>query len=124
MSTAATSLRWAGCCATSGLIFALAILMVFVNVGLYVVVPKGFFPQQDTGRIVGHDHGRPGRVVRCHEDKTDEFIRIVRKDPAVENVLASVGGDGAQNQGRMFVILKPLNERKGYARTGDRPVAS
>ena len=51
------------------LIFGLAILMLFVNVGLYIVVPKGFFPQQDTGRIGGHDYGRPGCLVRRHEDE-------------------------------------------------------
>ena len=41
--------------------------------------------------------------------KTNEFIRIVKQDPAVENVLAFVGGNAAQNQGRMYVVLKPLN---------------
>ena len=44
--------------------------------------------------------------------KTDELISIVKKDPGVENVLAFVGGNGAQNQGRVFVVLKPLAQRK------------
>ncbi len=95
------------------LIFAVAVLMVFVNVGLYVVVPKGFFPQQDTGRIGGMIIGDQDVSFDAMKKKMDQFIRIVRQDPAVENVLASVGGGGAQNQARMYVILKPLNERPG-----------
>ena len=51
------------------LTFAVAILMVAVNVWLYIIVPKGFFPQQDTGRMVGHDHGRPGRLVPGHAEQ-------------------------------------------------------
>jgi multidrug efflux pump len=94
------------------LIFAVAILMVFVNVALYVIVPKGFFPQQDTGRMVGSIMGDQDLSFLAMRDKTNEFIRIVQKDPAVQNVLAFVGGNAAQNQGRMFVVLKPLSERK------------
>jgi multidrug efflux pump len=94
------------------LIFAVAILMVFVNVALYIIVPKGFFPQQDTGRLAGMVMGDQDVSFLAMKAKTDAFIRIVMKDPAVQNVLAFVGGNGAQNQGRMFVVLKPLNERK------------
>ncbi len=94
------------------LILAVAILMVFVNVFLYIVVPKGFFPQQDTGRLMGTIMGEQDVSFFAMRAKTDEYIRIVKQDPAVENVLAFVGGNGAQNQGRMFVVLKPLNVRK------------
>ncbi len=94
------------------LILAVAILMVFVNVALYIIVPKGFFPQQDTGRLGGMVMGDQDLSFEAMKTKTDEFIRIVKADPGVENVMAFVGGHGAQNQGRMFVVLKPLNERK------------
>ncbi|MDR3748450.1 MAG: multidrug efflux RND transporter permease subunit [Acidobacteriota bacterium] len=94
------------------LIFAVAVLMVFVNVALYIIVPKGFFPQQDTGRMVGSIMGDQDLSFLAMRDKTNEFIGIVQQDPAVENVLAFVGGNAAQNQGRMFVTLKPLSERK------------
>jgi multidrug efflux pump len=97
------------------LIFALAIVMVFVNVGLYYVVPKGFFPQQDTGRISGMIIGDQDVSFDAMKVKMAEYIRIVRQDPAVQNVLASVGGGGAQNTARMFVILKPLNQRRGVS---------
>ena len=97
------------------LIFAGTILMVFVNVGLYIIVPKGFFPQQDTGRLAGTIMGDQDVSFPAMKAKTNEFIRIVRKDPAVQDVLAFVGGNTAQNQGRMYVILKPESERKATA---------
>jgi multidrug efflux pump len=79
---------------------------------LYTGVPKGFFPQQDTGRMTGVIMGDQDVSFQDMNNKTNEFISIVKKDPAVENVLAFVGGNAAQNQGRMFVTLKPLAERK------------
>jgi multidrug efflux pump len=94
------------------LILGVAILMLVLNVFLYIKVPKGFFPQQDTGRLAGMIMGDQDVSFQAMKDKTDELISIVQKDPAVENVLAFVGGNGAQNQGRVFVVLKPLNERK------------
>ncbi len=93
-------------------VFAVAILMVVLNVWLYIIVPKGFFPQQDTGRMVGIVMGDQDVSFHDMNAKTNEFIRIVKQDPAVQNVLAFVGGNAAQNQGRMFVVLKPLAERK------------
>ncbi len=106
------------------LIFAGTILMVFVNVGLYIIVPKGFFPQQDTGRLAGTIMGDQDVSFPAMKAKTNEFIRIVRKDPAVQDVLAFVGGNTAQNQGRMYVILKPRIGAQGYRRPGDRTAAS
>jgi len=92
--------------------FAVAILTVIVNVWLYIIVPKGFFPQQDTGRMTGTIMGDQDVSFQDMRDKTNQFIRIVKQDPAVESVLAFVGGNAAQNQGRMFVTLKPLAQRK------------
>ena len=92
--------------------FAVAILMVVVNVWLYIIIPKGFFPQQDTGRMTGMIMGDQDVSFLDMLGKTNAFIRIVKQDPAVQSVLASVGGNAAQNQGRMFVTLKPLAERK------------
>ncbi len=88
------------------------IAMLFVNVFLYIKVPKGFFPQQDTGRLAGTIMGDQDVSFYSMKQKTNEFISIVKKDPAVENVLAFVGGNTALNQGRMYVVLKPANERK------------
>ncbi len=94
------------------LTLAVAILMVGVNVWLYIIVPKGFFPQQDTGRMAGMIMGDQDVSFLDMLGKTKRFINIVKQDPAIENVIASVGGGSAQNQARMFVTLKPLAERK------------
>src|SRR5579862_2619601 len=102
------------------LILTVTIVMVFVNVFLYIIVPKGFFPQQDTGRLAGMVMGDQDVSFEAMKGKTQEAIEIVKADPAVENVLAFVGGNGAMNTGRMFVVLKPLDERKISA---DRVIA-
>jgi len=94
------------------LTLAVAIATVVLNVWLYTVVPKGFFPQQDTGRMVGIVQGDQDVSFQDMNGKMNEFIRIVKQDPAIQNVLAFVGGNAQQNQGRMFVTLKPLAERK------------
>jgi len=94
------------------LVFAIAIIAVFVSVYLYIIVPKGFFPQQDTGRMMGTVMGDQDLAFAGMRDKMLEFIRIVKQDPAVQDVVAFTGGNTAQNSGRMFVTLKPLNQRK------------
>jgi len=94
------------------LIAVVTVLTVVLNVALYVIVPKGFFPQQDTGRLAGMVMGDQDVSFDAMKAKTQEAIRIVKSDPAVDNVLAFVGGHGAQNQGRMFVVLKDLDQRK------------
>ncbi len=94
------------------LTFTVAILMLALNVWLYIIVPKGFFPQQDTGRMMGMIMGDQDVSFLDMLNKTNQFLRIVKADPAVQNVIASVGGGSAQNQARMFVTLKPLAERK------------
>ncbi|MFH1603868.1 MAG: efflux RND transporter permease subunit, partial [Pseudomonadota bacterium] len=101
--------------------FMLALLAatVCLNVYLYVIVPKGFFPQQDTGRIVGSIQADQGISFQAMREKLANFVTIVRADPAVENVIAYTGG-GQRNRGFMFVTLKPLKERQISA---DRVVA-
>ena len=94
------------------LVFAIAVIAVFVNVYLYVIIPKGFFPQQDTGRMMGTIMADQDMAFVGMRDKVAEFIRIVKSDPAIDNVIAFSGGNTAQNQGRMFVTLKPLKVRK------------
>jgi len=81
-----------------------------LNVYLYVIVPKGFFPQQDTGRLVGGIRGDQSISFQAMQIKLNEFVDIVRQDPAVENVTAFTGG--AAYGGSMFIALKPLSVRK------------
>ncbi|MDA5194393.1 multidrug efflux RND transporter permease subunit [Govanella unica] len=81
------------------------------NVWLYVHVPKGFFPQQDTGLMLGSMQADQSTSFQSMSKKVTQFEAIVGKDPAVAHVIASTGG-GQRNSGNMFVVLKPLKERK------------
>jgi multidrug efflux pump len=89
-----------------------AIATVVVNVQLYGLVPKGFFPQQDTGRLVGNVQADQASSFQAMQEKLSEIVDIVRTDPAVETVVAFTGGQQGSSTGRMFVALKPLAERK------------
>ena len=82
-----------------------------LNVWLYTIVPKGFFPQQDTGRMIGSIQADQGISFASMEEKLAEFVEIIRSDPAIENVVGFTGG-GQRNGGFMFMSLKPLSERK------------
>ena len=73
-------------------------------------VPKAFFPQQDTGRMVGSIQADQGTSFQAMRQKLADFIEIVKSDPAVENVVGFTGG-GQRNSGFMFMSLKPLKER-------------
>ena len=91
----------------------LTIATACVSVYLYVVVPKGFFPQQDVGRIVGGIQAEQDISFTAMREKMANFANTVRTDPAVVNVVAFTGGGfNTTNSGRMFVTLKPIGERK------------
>jgi multidrug efflux pump len=79
-----------------------------------MIVPKGFFPSQDTGRIMGNIRGDQSISFQAMSQKLADFMRIVRENPAVENVVGFTGG-GQRNSGNMFISLKPLSERKASA---------
>jgi len=82
-----------------------------LNVYLYVIVPKGFFPQQDVGRMIGSIQADQGISFQAMRQKLADFIEIVRSDPAVENVVGFTGG-GQRNSAFMFITLKAVRERK------------
>jgi multidrug efflux pump len=84
---------------------------VCLNVYLYIFIPKGFFPTQDTGRLIGFIQADQSISFQAMQPKLANFVDIVRADPAVENVVAFTGGS-QRNTGRMFVQLKPLAERE------------
>ncbi len=85
--------------------------VVGLNVTLYIAVPKGFFPQQDVGRMMGSVQADQGISFQAMREKMADFVEILRSDPAVENVVGFTGG-GRRNSGFMFMSLKPLSERK------------
>jgi len=89
------------------------LITVGLNFWLYVIVPKGFFPQQDTGRIIGFIRADQQISFQAMKKKLDDFVAIVMRDPAVDKVTAFTGsgGFGQRNSGQMFISLKPLKER-------------
>ena len=87
------------------------ILVACLSVYLYIKVPKGFFPQQDAGRLQGSVVGSQDISFQSMREKMERYIAIVMKDPAVDSVAGFAGGNTALNQGRFFVMLKPLEER-------------
>lgn len=108
----AASLTWVLRHPRSMLVVTLA-TMAF-SVYLYVIVPKGFFPQQDTGRMFGNIQAAQDISFQAMRQKLTEVAEIVKSDPAVETVTGFSGGgvSGNTNAGRMFIALKPLEERK------------
>jgi multidrug efflux pump len=83
---------------------------IALNVYMYVDIPKGFFPQQDTGRLIGFVRADQSTSFQAMREKLDRLAAIVMDDPAVENVTAFIGG-GRSNSAQMFIALKPLKER-------------
>jgi len=94
---------------------------VALSVYLYIIVPKGFFPQQDVGRISGTIIADQATSFQAMRDRVKALIEIVRTDPAVESLNAYVGGGGGGgggssiNQGRMNITLHPLAQRGGIS---------
>ncbi|MGE8150341.1 efflux RND transporter permease subunit [Pseudomonas vancouverensis] len=82
-----------------------------VNVALYVVVPKTFMPQQDTGQLIGFVRGDDGLSFSVMQPKMETFRRAVLKDEAVESVAGFIGGNNGTNNAFMLVRLKPIKER-------------
>ncbi|MEN5315013.1 efflux RND transporter permease subunit [Pseudomonas koreensis] len=87
------------------------IVTVGVNVALYVVVPKTFMPQQDTGQLIGFVRGDDGLSFNVMQPKMETFRRAVLKDEAVESVAGFIGGTNGTNNAFMLVRLKPIKER-------------
>ncbi|MET1070084.1 MAG: efflux RND transporter permease subunit [Pseudomonas prosekii] len=87
------------------------IITVGVNVALYVVVPKTFMPQQDTGQLIGFVRGDDGLSFSVMQPKMEIFRRAVLKDDAVQSVAGFIGGTNGTNNAFMLVRLKPINER-------------
>ncbi|MCD4501319.1 multidrug efflux RND transporter permease subunit [Chromobacterium vaccinii] len=106
------SLSWA--LRHSRLMMAILGATIALNVFLYVVIAKGFFPQQDTGRLTGMIRADQSISFQAMQVKLQRFINVVGADPAVDKVVGFTGG-GQRNGANMFVSLKPLSERKENA---------
>ncbi len=95
-----------------GLTLTVLLLTIALNVVLVIKIPKGFFPQQDTGSLAGAVRGPQDASYASMNAAIQQAGAVVKRDPAVENVIEFTGGQGATNTGNMFVTLKPLNVRK------------
>ncbi len=102
--TLASALHW------PALVLGMLGLVVALNVYLFIVVPKGLFPEQDTGRLIGGIRADQSASFELMRDKLARFIRILGEDPAIASVTGFTGG-GRSNTGYVFVALKPLAER-------------
>ena len=94
------------------LILCVTILTMVVSSALYIFTPKGFFPQQDVGRIAGFIQADQDVSFSTMRVKVKNFADLVRQDPAIDTVIAFTGGGSGNNSGRFFAQLKPLDQRK------------
>ena len=99
---------------------SLTVLTLVTSIGLFFYIPKGFFPEQDNGRLVGSIQAAQDISFQEMKKKLEEVSNIVRKDPDVTDVVAFTGGSGGgsatTNTGRMYISLKDFSERKSSAR--------
>jgi multidrug efflux pump len=110
MRTLAVALR------NQGIMVVIALLTVALTIDLYIKTPKGYFPQDDTGLIFGSTRASPDISFEAMNKLQTEAVERLLADPAVSNVGSSVGASGFNslvNQGRMFIALKPREERNG-----------
>ncbi len=98
----------------SALMLVVFIITFCLNIYLFMKIPKGFFPQQDTGRMNGSILGAQDSSFQAMQQRVLRLCDIVKKDPGVASVAAFTGGGGGTtvNTGRVFISLKPLAERK------------
>ena len=106
------SLRWV--LRHQPLTLAVTLATMAASLLLYAKIPKGFFPQQDSGRLTGTIQADQDTSYQAMQTKLNAFVDIVQHDPGVESANGFLGG-GLTNNGRMFVSLKPLDQRKQSA---------
>ena len=99
------------------LVLLIAIATLGINVYLFLIIPKDFFPQQDTGRLQGSIIADQDTSFHSMERKLKQLVAIAKADPDVDTVIAFTGGGGGTttNTGRSFISLKPIGERKATA---------
>jgi multidrug efflux pump len=92
-------------------VLAITLMTVVLSIYMFVIVPKGFFPSQDTGRLSGNIQADQATSFAAMDAKMIAFQKIVQADPAIDTVTSFTGG-GSENTARMFAQLKPIGERK------------
>jgi multidrug efflux pump len=87
-------------------------LTIALNVVIVLKIPKGFFPQQDTGALIGGVQGPQDSSFPAMNESIQQIVGVIKNDPAVQHMIAFTGGQGASNTGFIYIALKPLNQRK------------
>ncbi len=101
-----------------GIMLLVALVTVVFTIWSYRIVPKGFFPQQDTGLMMGTTEGAQDISFQSMKALQDKMAAIVLADPGVDTIgsfLGSSNGGSVANNGRLYIALKPLSERKVHA---------
>ncbi len=93
------------------LTMAILFVVICLNVFLYIIIPKGFFPQQDSGALVGTIQADQSISFQAMQRKLISIMDIIRSDPAINSIAGFTGG-GQRNSGFMYISLKPIRERK------------
>ena len=106
------SLTWA--LRHSGLMLCVLAATIGLNVYLYIAIPKGFLPQQDTGRLIGFISGDESASFQATQRRMERYIGLLREDPAIASVVG-YAGNRTTNRGQLFVDLKPLKARSETA---------
>jgi multidrug efflux pump len=107
------SLHWV--LANPAITLIVLFLTIAVNVVLIDKIPKGFFPQEDTGALSGAVRGPQDASYPSMNTALQQILTVIKDDPAVSNVIGFTGTGGATNTGNVYVALKPLAERKANA---------
>jgi len=94
------------------LVLIVLLCTIGLNVYLFIKIPKGFFPQQDTGRLMGSIQADQDTSFEAMNQRLQQMIKIVLADPGVQSLAGFTGGGGGLNTARLFVTLKPLAQRK------------
>ena len=110
LETYRRTLHWA--LDNSALMLVILLFTIALNVVLIYRIPKGFFPQQDTGAIVGGVQGPQDSSFPAMADSVRQLVGVIKSDPAVANVNAYTGGNGSTNTGFIYIALEPLDKRK------------
>jgi multidrug efflux pump len=103
-----TSLEWS--LRHSKLMLFIMLITIAFNIYLFIIVPKGFFPQQDTGRITGSIQAEQDISFQAMQQKLTAYINIIKNDPGVQNVVGFIGGTTV-NSGSVYITLKELGQR-------------
>lgn len=110
------SLKWA--LMHHKMVFSVFLLTIFLTIGLFSIIPKGFLPSEDTGQLFAYTEADPSTSFAAMSETQQKIAAILNKNPNIAAVVSSVGSGGASgagNSGRLFVRLKPLNERHDSA---------